>query len=55
MKQLCIQLTRFTVGHEEVQGDDDNEGDESSNHINQEHDHQAKDATNKTHPRVIIL
>lgn len=49
------RLTRVAVGHKEVESNGDDESDECSDPVNEEHHYQAQDSTNQTDPQVIVL
>lgn len=49
------RLTRVAVGHKEIEGNGDNESDECSDPVNEEHHYQAEDAAKQTDPQVVVL
>lgn len=50
-----LRLTGIAVGHEEVECNGDNEGDECCDPVNEEHHNQAQDTTSQTDPQVVVL
>ena len=48
-------LTRFSDGHEEVEGRNDEESDECHDVVNEEHRHDTQQRPQQTHPLVVPL